>query len=380
MIKPRILLLSGATCLFLTLPSAPLHGNVELDLDGVKGVSLDNYNRVDGLPVSYGLHGRGERFDFHARAIYRLASERFGGLARIAVGVQVQGERSIELSLQAHSITDTNDDWRIGDFENSISSVLFKEDFRNYFERQGFSVSVSGRHHRVLTGTVKYLYDRYTSLRMAADFSIFGWDKAFRSNSPVTEGWMGSLSVCEELDTRDDPEWPATGWYQSLGLEISDPWLGGDFEFYHTSLTINRYTEVTRGKNLDVRFFGSFGSEHQPLQRGVHVRGAGGLRGFQDDFIPHRGAFVSSVEGRVDLPKFFRKGPLHRERIDLLLFADVGGVHDRGPVRDMTVDSDIGAGLEGSGIFSYTGVFMAFGLGDEGRTPRVIFRIRKDLH
>lgn len=378
MVKPRFFLLYGATCLFLALPSAPLHGNVELDPDGVKGVSLDNYNRVDGLPVSYGLHGRDERFDFHVRAIYRIASERFGGMAGITV--RIKRGRSIELSLQAHSITDTNDDWRIGDFENSMSSVLFKEDFRNYFERQGFSVSISGRRHRMLTGTIKYLYDRYTSLRTAADFSIFGWDKEFRSNSPVTEGWMGSLLVCEELDTRDDPEWPATGWYQSFGFESSDPGLGGDFGFYHISVTINRYTSVARGKNLDVRFLGSFGSKHAPLQRGVHVHGAGGLRGFPDDFIPHRGAFVSSVEGRLDLPKVFRKGPLHRDRMALLLFADVGGVQDRGSVRDMVVDSDIGAGIEGSGIFSYTGVFLAFGLGDEGRTPRVIFRIRKDLH
>ena len=190
---------------------------------------------------------------------------------------------------------------------------------------------------------------------------------------------MGSLEFNVSLDTRNHPENPTIGWYQSLLYEISDPALGGIFDFQYTELTINRYNRLGRSKNLDMRLFAVLGSATAPPQRGIHIHGVGGLRGFPDDFEPHYRGFISSLEGRFAMAEKYRRSPLYRDQIKFLLFADMGGVQGKGSDRRMKVDGDVGLGLEGSGLFTYSGLFLAFGLDDGDISTRLTFRVRKDF-
>ena len=349
---------------------------LDLDLDGIEGFWFDNYNRVDGLPVTYGLHGGTGSLDFHLEAIYRIANERGGW--RGAITFRPARDRDIALSLSTYSFSDTRDRWRVGDFENSLSSFLFKEDFRNYYQRKGLTASLLYGLNDILTGEARYRIDEYGSLETRAGVSLFGWAKEFRDNPPVEEGWMGSVELVQEYDTRNDVEQPTMGWHETLLFEISDPALGGDFDFHYTELSVRRFNRVGRGKNIDMRLFAAIGSETAPPQRGIHIHGVGGLRGYPDRFVPHYRAFVSSVEARFSLGKAYRKTPLYRDRIRFLLFADVGGVRSRGPEGAWTLDGDAGVGLEGSGLITYSGIFLALDLDDRDISPRLTFRVRKE--
>ncbi len=348
----------------------------DIELDGFKGLTLDNYNRVDGLPVSYGLSGKGEVVDFKLRAIYRVASERVGWKA--GMDLYLARMKDFKLSLSTYSFSDTEDRWRVGDFENSLSSILFKEDFRNYFQRQGLTASFRGELGVIVTGWVEYSYDRYSSLPREAEFSFFGWGKEFRPNPPVEEGWMGSLKIGARLDTRNDPVDPTVGWYQSLLFEISRPDLGGDFDFQRVTMTIRRYNRLGKGKSLDARFHGVAGSSGTPPQRGIHIHGVGGLRAYPDEFIPTSRGFVSSLEARFDLGRGLKRTPLYRDGMKLLLFAEIGGV-DTNSGEGMEVDGDAGIGLEGAGLITYSGIFLGVRLDGGCPTARVTFRVRRDL-
>jgi outer membrane protein assembly factor BamA len=317
--------------LIASSPSVAVSKALEVSMGGLKGLTLDNYNRVDGLPISYGLHGRSTRFDFALRAIYRIASERVGWRGELTARIMQDGD--LRLGVETHSFSDTNDRWRVGDFENSLSSILFKEDFRNYFQRQGVSFFLSGRLEPVLRGGMEYRYDRYSSLSTVADFSLFGWGKTFRPNPEVSEGWMGSVRFNMELDSRNARENPTTGWYQSLSYEISDPALGGDFGFQYADITVYRFNRIAPGGNLDMKFRAALGSGGAPPQRGIHIYGVGGLRGYPDDFTPHRSAFVAGIEARFTLAGRFRHVPLYRDRVKVLIFADAGKVQDSGSGR-----------------------------------------------
>ena len=189
---------------------------------------------------------------------------------------------------------------------------------------------------------------------------------------------MGSLEFELQLDTRNDVEDPTFGWYQTLMYEFSDPVLGGNFDFHYAELSIYRFNRIGRGKNLDLRFIGVFGSESAPPQRGVHIHGVGGLRGYPDNFSPHYRAFVSTIETRIALPGSFQVTPIYRDLIRILFFADVGGVRSRGPDGIWTWDGDIGFGLEGSGLTTYSGIFVAFDMDDRDISPRLTFRVRKE--
>jgi outer membrane protein assembly factor BamA len=349
---------------------------IEIEPDGLYGVSLDGYNRVDGLPVTLGLRGSRGRVAFHLRAIYRIASERLGG--RAGVSLRFLRERDVVAALEGHAFTDTNDRGRMGDFENSLSAFLFKEDFRNYYQRQGVSASIAGDLHPLLRARAAWTIDRYTSLARSTDFALFGWGKSFRPNPRVDEGWMGTLAVEIETDTRDDREQPSVGWFQRLRFEVADPALGGDFDFRRAEWTVRRYNRIGPGRRLDARFMGVWGSDRSPPQRGIHVHGVGGLRGRPDDFTPRARAFVASVEARLDLAKGLKRAMLFRDRLGLVFFADAGGFREPGPDGERRFDVDAGVGVDGAGILTYSGIFLALPIDDRGDGPRVTFRVRRD--
>jgi outer membrane protein assembly factor BamA len=190
---------------------------------------------------------------------------------------------------------------------------------------------------------------------------------------------MGSMKFGIELDTRNDLEDPTLGWYQSLLYEISRPGLGGNFDFQHVSLTVHRYNRLGKGKNLNMRFVGIMGSSGAPSQRGIHIHGVGGLRVFPDALTPFYRGFVSSVEARFDLGIRLRRTPLYRDEMTLLLFADVGGVEEKNNDVGMKVDGDVGIGLEGVGLLTYSGIFLGVRLDGGHPSARITFRVRRDF-
>jgi len=224
--------------------------------------------------------------------------------------------------------TASQDNWTISDMENSLAALLFREDFKDYFEKRGvtgfFRQDFAGRH---AAGFELSSY-QYTSMRKKTNWSLFGGDKRFRPNPGVAPGREVGLKLLLQLDWRDSPVFPLNGWYiEGIYETTGGPLFGGDFTTDGLFLTIKRYQSTFGSQRLIAR--GMLGTRKGSLykQHIINLGGIGTLRGFRDkDFIGNRMVMlnVNYLEGG-DL---LRRIPLHFipfwDVLSLGLFGEAG--------------------------------------------------------
>ncbi len=157
---------------------------------------LFKYNRVDGLFLGLGADKKfywdGDKtISGFGSAGYAFGIHRW----RFNLGLdrQFAAETALyEVGAEGHSITDTKDEWIMKLWENNITSILWHEDDRDYFTREGFSVNAA-RYTRESDFTsqlrVQYLIDDYSSLSKESDWSLFRPSHSFRGNPAVAEGY-----------------------------------------------------------------------------------------------------------------------------------------------------------------------------------------------
>jgi hypothetical protein len=283
---------------------------------------------------------------------------RFDG--RVGPRVQIPDLKVAELGVQAYSLVDTADRWRMGAIDSYIYSLLLNRPDSNYFRREGLTAFLTFHLFQRLTAGVEYRRDHYQSLVSAPDvFTIFR-----RSETPpitpfATDGHMGSVLVRLEYSThpvplhqvgdpRRDPERSILGgggdyFWTDLRtvntVEIADPDLGGDANYQFVRLVSDTAvflrTGGSSGVKLRGRAAGRLGDGALPFQKYEGQGGWSALRGY--DFKEFEGDF--SLLGTVE----YRIGGLS-------LFVDAGSVRAAGAFSDVR-----------------TGLGASLNLGDEAR-------------
>lgn len=325
-----------------------------------------NYNRVDGLFLGLGqdkeyFWSGAESFSPHGFVGYAFALHRW----RYEAGVDkwFGNENRFEIGLEGHSLTDSKDYWIIGPKENSLYSVLAREDFMNYFSRDGASIHVAQYYRMNSRITVSFDVDKYSSLSDMTNWSIFGGDKVFRANPPITDGMMRSIVVdLQHRKYRGDTK--RTGWIADLRGEAT---VSGDFDFRMLTADVIRYQPLVRGIQLNMRMRAGTSGGLLPPQRNYQIGGFNTLNAFPyKEFTGNRLALFN-CEFLFNPELFKRSGFFPFNTVTLILFGDVGEVQDAGTV-GMTggwglmklnqVKSDYGVGLgNGSGSFR---IFLAW--------------------
>ena len=221
---------------------------------------LFRYNRVEGLFI-----GIGEEKKFYwdgSKTVSGAGSFGYGFTShrwRMQLGLDRQFAASedelYEIGAEVHSLTDTKDEWIMNLAENNLSSIFFREDFRDYFQREGYSVH-SARYTKDgdLTTMVdlRYTTDRYASMYSAATWGVFG-GRSFRSNPLVSTGMMKSVSISGGLSTIEKYRSHSEGWNVYLRGEYGGRVLGGDFDFTQAVVDIRRFQPVTDDDQFNVR-------------------------------------------------------------------------------------------------------------------------------
>jgi len=232
----------------------------------------------------------------------------------------------MELGAEVHSLTDTKDLWRIPYTENTLAALFFREDFLNYFQREGFSFHISQNLSQYLLGRVEYRNDDYASLTNSVSWSLFGGDKIFRPN-PSLGNFTGNMrSVYGELylDSRDNLNFTTTGWYARLSSEVSSSALGGDFSFNRYLVDIRHYQPIATGENVNFRLMLGTSQGTLPVQRSFDVGGISTLRGFRWDEFSGNAMFLLNAEYRIHSRILGSELPLLGEYFSLILFTDLG--------------------------------------------------------
>ncbi|MDZ7260539.1 MAG: DUF5686 family protein [candidate division KSB1 bacterium] len=289
------------------------------------------YNRVEGLFLGLRL----PKTYWSDRSYYNFAiyGEAGYGFANKAMRYQIGAEKWFEndfrfaLGAEAHNLTDTQDEWIIPSLENSLAALFLKEDFQDFYRREGFSVYATQNFTPALLLGAEYRSDCYYNMPNQTNWALFGKKKKFRENPLIDEIEMNSVvgKVC--LDTRNDLKHPDQGWYITLLGEFARPEYNNEepLNFDRYIFDLRRYQPLGRGENLDFRIRVGTARGELPIQFKFDLGGLSTLRGY--DFKEFENG-DRMVLGNVEYRIHGRRSRFHDvwwlENLNLILFADTG--------------------------------------------------------
>lgn len=94
-------------------------------------------------------------------------------------------EEHFMIGAEYHSATSTDDYWRVGLNENSITAFTMGYDYLDYYKQQGWGVYLLFRTDRLFAAGIAFADDRYISLNRNTGWALFGTGGRFRPNPPV---------------------------------------------------------------------------------------------------------------------------------------------------------------------------------------------------
>jgi hypothetical protein len=261
--------------------------------------NLDNflfrYNRVEGIFVGLGSE---KKYNWDgARSFTTFGSVGWGfrshtwrgnlGLARQFAIKNPDANEMIELGVEGYSLTDSKDAWLIDVNENTAAAVFFHEDFRDYFQREGFTGHVA--YYQQSEGfkfelKLAYLRDTYDSLRNVTDWALFGGSKSFRANPIIDAGEMRSIVASGGLSTITKTMHGPEGWSLYGKMEYGPSSLGGLFNYSQYLVDVRRYQPITSFDNLNFRVRVGSSDGTLPLQKMYDLGGLGTLHAFPFKF------------------------------------------------------------------------------------------------
>jgi hypothetical protein len=265
-----------------------------------------SYNRVEGLPISFGpvVETRGpDPLRLEAKAIWRseagFHTEQMGYLARLE---QSFANRQLRIGGTASSVIDPIETWGMRDFESSLSTFLLHYDYRDYFQRRGFSTYMRVKPRATpFDLTVQFRQEDHESVAARDPWSVFNNGDGWRAQPLVAEGRIRSLGGQLKIDTRNDDSDPAMGWFVSGGVEHG---LGGSLhtvaaynpmlanagipstpvnvDFNSGFIDVRTYNRVGFGSRLNLRgaLAGSLDGKALPAQFQRVLGGAASLPGY----------------------------------------------------------------------------------------------------
>ena len=277
------------------------------------------YNRVEGSFLGYRLsvgHKDRPRLTVFAESGYGFGSR----AARWEAGVEYRGPE-ISVNAAFFDRSDSPDPVILGATENSLFSLLFKWDHRDYFRaKNGFEANLTLRKKRrfsFFSGLTAYHCE---PMPIRAAWSLFFRNRPFRVNPPARRGDVGLLRAGVAVDTRVRSPLFRNAWYGRLRYERGLR----DFAFHGLTLEGKRYQKAKFGRQgLIVRARLSTRQSTAP-QFLFGLGGVGTLRGFDIREFRANRLVLFNVEyafrGDV-LPGIPIRG---FDLLNLTLFADAG--------------------------------------------------------
>lgn len=268
-----------------------------------------SYNRVEGLPIHVGAAletGGSNPLRVRAMGIVRTADpESSLGAERLGYDVRVEqfigGFQALRIGARAFSVIDPIEGWHLTDLENSLSTFLLHQDFRDHYQREGWSAyAVVTPPGSPVTLTGELLWEDHRSVAPASPWALLG-DDDWRMQPLVAEGPLRALVGTGVLDTRSEAWDPSSGWYVRVELEHT---LGSDLirptfvstqggvpylvasnrfgEYTRGLVDLRRYNRISPSQRLNIRIAvgGSMSVFPLPPQRQHALGGAGTLPGY----------------------------------------------------------------------------------------------------
>lgn len=250
------------------------------------------YNRVEGLFLGLGsakkYYWNGERdFGAFGSVGYGFLSHRWRGNLGITRQFAFAAPSSrwlLEIGLEGYSLTDTRDPWIIGQAENTAAAFFLREDYRDYFQREGFAPHIALYHRTsdvVAEAKVAFHADRYANIDNNASWALFGGKRVFRQNPAIVEGRMRSVVADVGVSSVWRDSKVPHGWTAYAMAEFSDPGvMGGEFDFQKYVIDVRRYQPVGKYDRFNARLRAGTSHGVLPGQKTYQLGGLGTVPAF----------------------------------------------------------------------------------------------------
>lgn len=336
------------------------------------------YNRVEGLFLGLKLGHDNWRdknsawFDLYGHAGYGFARKH--GCYQIGLERSMFGKFGPVIGVEAHDIVHSEDEWIVPTFENSLAALLLREDFQDYYRREGYSAYLSHDISEFLMLTAEYRKDHHYNLTRKTNWAIFGGDKKFRENPLIDDMEFKSLVATLTLDTRNNYKYPDQGWL----IDVIGEFAGKDFnetgaDFDRFIVDVRRYQPITYGENLDFRLRAGSSRGMLPEHLKFDLGGLSTIRGYNyKEFSNYNRMILGNIEYRIH----GRRNPLNNvmglSDFSFILFADAGYAWS---VADTLRAQDGFNHLDWEDLFTSIG----FAIGNREGNVRLNFAKRMDM-
>ncbi|MBX6362312.1 MAG: hypothetical protein IRZ00_00470 [Gemmatimonadetes bacterium] len=268
--------------------------------DGVGGVVLPTYDRVDGLWLRAGGRLRLPRLGTDSIMLRGQAGYRteVGGLTHLA---ELTGRRGPGfLTIGHEEVTATNDAWIRSDFKNSLGVLYNGKDYRNYYEAERWFARAGARFASGgWSGEVALLGEREVARSLATGDPWHLLGDSLRFNPPIDPGTIASVGAGADVT------WVGRSAAAEIGArtDVAGHVGGGDFAFGRYLIWGDWSMAAIADHALQIywRAQGPLaGTDSLPRQRWSFVGGSGTLYTF--DIAEFTGDRLVFVETRYVIP------------------------------------------------------------------------------
>ncbi len=287
------------------------------------GLVLD-YNRVDQLKVGASVQLQ-QPYSMQPRLGGMLAYA--FGRRRTLYGIQLEQPllppARLCLGVSMIRRTDHSDLQQVDDLENSLALLLGRQDYRDYFERQGYGAYLSWRVPDFSTVSVHGRSDQYRSLVVnRGTHSWFQQQRVLRDNPAIDEGTMHSVLVRLERLAQTTHRTRA-GLYHWIELERAGGSLGGDFAFTRALADVRSVLRLTPATTLALRGVGGHTADGTlPSQKQFTAGGVDGLRAHS--FAQFSGDQMLLGQAEYDIGLWRLRSEIWPDGLHAIAFLDAG--------------------------------------------------------
>ncbi|MBN2093466.1 BamA/TamA family outer membrane protein [candidate division KSB1 bacterium] len=297
------------------------------------------YNRVEGMflglrvPKDYTWTPSEYHFSVFGHVGYGFANKS----VRYHVGLERWFFDNLRFTVgaQAYNLTESQDEWQIPEFENTLSALLLKEDYLDFCRREGYSAYARQNLTRSFSVGAEYRIDSYYNMTRQTQWSLFGGHKRFTQNPGIDELIeLKSLIARLTLDTRNHHRHPSRGWLISFEGQLVGPDLKNEIfmpgtnevvNFDRYILDVRRYQPIGYGENLDFRIRAGSARGLLPKQFLFDMGGLSSLQGHDYKYFQNGDRMVlANVEYRIRGRRAGLSDILWLRHLNLILFVDAG--------------------------------------------------------
>lgn len=324
---------------------------------GLRITTGRTYNRVEGLPVMVGPWVRDTLGSVAVRADvvgvirtadnFRWDSGNIGHKIVLDARKADPGGRGWDLNLSSYDVVDAVEPWQIGGAESGLATFFFHRDYRDYFGRHGVKASAALMMSARSSVSLDWSDERWAARPGREVFTIWKNGSAFRPDPLADAGRFHIATARAQLDTRNNPQTPATGINllaeYELGMgRITTP--GTMSAFARTSPTghttygriffdLRGYNRISPATQINARLVtgGWLHGDPLPMERRLSVGGLGTIPGydFRDAGLPGTDVFqcnsgpivpagVPAQCDRIALAQLEYRSELHAHFLDVM--------------------------------------------------------------